>query len=457
MKNFLRAGVLALCTLVFAGNARAAGYFVGEHDAVAMGRSLAVTAMLDEPSTIFFNPAGMAFMKGLRLQLGGVALVPSFNYSDPAGVRPAAEAIKQTIIAPHIYATYTFDEKGSIGIGFNSPFGLSLKWPVGFSGEASTAGIDMKMPTIYIGGAYRPIPQLSFGLTLRVIPGTVEMMQRFQVATDAGAMQYGWAHLAASGIGVGASFGIMARPVERLHLGFSYISRIKMGFNNGVVHFGFEDQTAMRDTSVFHDQTGSTSFMLPDILAAGVGYDIVMMPEHRLFAEFDFNWTMWSVFDKLQVNFDNDPSGTLSKPKAKNWKDVPCYRLGFEYRYKDFLAVRMGGGYDVTPAPNATVGPELPDSSRIFFDVGIGYRYEPLGLRADLSYGFTYFQPRTATTADGNPFPSTYKTIVHLVGLTVGLGKSFDDTAQQDEAEPPMPGPPNEGDQPPPPAPPPVL
>ena len=36
MKNFLRAVVLALCTLVVTGNAQAAGYYVGEHEAVAL-------------------------------------------------------------------------------------------------------------------------------------------------------------------------------------------------------------------------------------------------------------------------------------------------------------------------------------------------------------------------------------------------------------------------------------
>jgi long-chain fatty acid transport protein len=436
MSNMLRTSILALCFVAVSSEARAAGFYLGEHDAVAQGRGLAVTAMLDDASSVFFNPAALAFLDGLNLRLGGLVIVPTFQYADPAGKRGSATADESPIIAPNLYASYTFERKGAIGVGFNSPFGLSLQWPKGFAGESINAGSDLKCPSIYIAGAYRPIERLSIGATLRLVPATVEMLQQFKVATDAGSMVYGWAHLGASAFGVGASVGVQARPVDRLYIGFSYLSRVKLNFDNGAAHFDFDlggDQ--FRDNTVFHDQGGSTSITLPDVFSFGVGYDIVAEPEHRLYAEFDVNYTLWSTYKQLQVNFDNDPSGTLSKPTRKDFQDVPCYRLGLEYRYKDFLVAKMAGVYDVSPVPDDTLGPELPDANRIVGYVGLGYRYAPLGLRADVAYTFVYFEKRTVTEAAGNPFPAEYASYGHMIGFSVGLGSGEEPAATEAEPE----------------------
>ena len=57
----------ALCVLmllvaaVLAPTAHSAGLTLREHSAVAQSRGLAVTAKLDDPSTVCYNPAGMAF------------------------------------------------------------------------------------------------------------------------------------------------------------------------------------------------------------------------------------------------------------------------------------------------------------------------------------------------------------------------------------------------------------
>ena len=402
--------------LAGARSAHATGYYIGELDAVANGRALAVAARLEEPSTIFFNPGGLAFLKGFHLSVGGTFVLPSFRYSDPAGRKPSERAVFETTTIPHLYASYSFGETAAVGFGFNAPFGLSLKWPVGFAGEGVSAGVDLKMPTIHIGGAFRPIPQVSVGATLRVVPATIEMLQRFQTVSDAGDMVYGFAHLGANAVGVGAAVGVTARPFERLHLGVSYMSRVKFSFKGSGA---FYPGDGVSDTSVFHDQGGRTEMTTPDVLSFGIGYEALK----NLYFEFDFNYTLWSVYKELNIAFDNDPSGVLAKQgrQKKNWKDTPTFRLCGEYHPIPAVAVRLGGGYDVSPAPDETLGPELPDANRIFVNLGGGYSYEPLGLKVDLAYTLVLFRPRTVTSASGNPFPATYKTTAHLLGLTAGV------------------------------------
>lgn len=413
MRTFL---VLPPLLLVVA-RAFATGYYIGEVDAVANGRALAVTARLEEPSTIFFNPAGLAFLKGFNLSIGGVAIVPYFDYSDPSGDRSKFSAESETTVVPHLYASYTLGEKAAVGFGWNSPFGLTLKWPLGFPLEHVSAGVEMKMQTIYLGGAFRPIPQLSIGATLRVVPATIEMLQRFVSVSDSGDKVYGFSHFGANATGVGGSFGIAARPAKGLYLGFSYLSRVKFSFKGeGALYPG----NNISDTTVFHDQGGKTELVTPDILSFGVGYEAM----DNLYFEFDFNYTLWSVYKELKIDFDNDPTGRLTAMgrQKKNWKDTPTFRICGEYRPIPRVAVRLGGGYDVSPIPDETLGPELPDANRVFINLGAGYKYEPLGLKIDAAYTLVLFRPRTIREYSGNPYPyQSYKTTAHLIGFTAGV------------------------------------
>ena len=49
-------------------------------------------------------------------------------------------------------------------------------------------------------------------------------------------------------------------------------------------------------------------------------------------------------------------------------------RFGVEYRVTDPLSLRAGVVYDPTPVPASTMGPELPDSDRMNYMVGAGYK-----------------------------------------------------------------------------------
>ncbi|MBL6975301.1 MAG: outer membrane protein transport protein [Deltaproteobacteria bacterium] len=422
MKNFIRIGVTCLLALwvgLGTSEAFATGYYLGELDAAAVGRSLAVTAKLEEPSTIFFNPAGMAYLKGFNASLGGTVVYPEFDYSDPVTGGGSCGALREAVIAPHLYATYTFGEVAALGVGFNNPFGLSLKWPEGFQHEDQIAAIKLQMPTIYIGGAYRPIPELAVGATLRIVAASLEMLQRIQLPSkEFDTLEYGFNHLGASAVGVGASVGIALRPIEKLHIGIAYNSRIKFNFKNGDNHFGLPEGTD--DTSDFHDQGGLVTMTTPDIISFGVGYDVL----DNLYLEFDFNYTLWSVFKDLTVLFDNDPKNTLTEEGAaeKNWKNTPTFRLGALYRPLSYLAVRLGGGYDQTPVPDETMSPDLPDASRVFVAAGLGYLYEPLGLKLNVAYQFVYFLDRTVPGGDkGKPPPATYSSMAHLILFTAGF------------------------------------
>ncbi len=436
--TFPIAALAVLAVLAMALDARASGFYVGEQDSAASARGLAVTAKLMEPSTLFFNPAGIAFLDGVNASLGFTAIVPTFKYSDPAGLRQSADSKSGVIWDPHLYLTYTFGKKAAIGLGFNAPFGLVLEWPEGWAGQEQIQKIDLKVPTLYLGAAARPIPQLAIGVTLRVMPATVMLQRGFLLMDGSGNPAEGSIKLSASAVGFGASLGIMARPLDWLHIGFSYLSQVNFEFNNGEGKFTLPEGF---DNTLFHDQKGTTKITTPDTLAFGIGFDV--HPDVTL--ELDYNYTLWETYDQLKIEFDNDPSGQLSEAQVKNWKNTHCVRLGLEYKWQNTVKARLGLVWDQSPAPDKTLGPELPDADRLVWTVGLGYEYHPLGIKLDAYYLMTSFLSRTVK-ADVNPnFPAKYQGRAHLIGVTVGYGtppkKEVPPPPKTDEPAPPAPPP----------------
>lgn len=85
MKNKL---VFACILGTLAGTATlaaAAGFKVNEQGAKAMGMANAFVAQADDPSALFYNPAGIAFLKGIQVNLGSLVIaVPQTEFTGTA-------------------------------------------------------------------------------------------------------------------------------------------------------------------------------------------------------------------------------------------------------------------------------------------------------------------------------------------------------------------------------------
>ncbi|HQT91428.1 MAG TPA: outer membrane protein transport protein, partial [Candidatus Kryptobacter bacterium] len=61
----------------------ASGYQLNEHGAKAVSMGGAFVARADDPSAIFFNPAGLSFVKGFNVMVGGTLILPSTTFTGP--------------------------------------------------------------------------------------------------------------------------------------------------------------------------------------------------------------------------------------------------------------------------------------------------------------------------------------------------------------------------------------
>src|SRR5437667_8416812 len=94
-------------------SAGAAGFAIFEEGARAMGFAGAFTAQASDPSAIFHNPAGIAFLRDKRVYLGGAALSPSstFTGADPfPGATITEKSDFGLALVPTVYYTQPFTE-----------------------------------------------------------------------------------------------------------------------------------------------------------------------------------------------------------------------------------------------------------------------------------------------------------------------------------------------------------
>ena len=72
-----------LLAAVVPRRASAAGFASFEHSGRGLGSAFAgAAASAEDPSTVFFNPAGMAALEGTQIEASTHAVIPSFHFHD---------------------------------------------------------------------------------------------------------------------------------------------------------------------------------------------------------------------------------------------------------------------------------------------------------------------------------------------------------------------------------------
>ena len=137
-----RAGLTAAAlALALASGAAAAGFGIFEQGTRAMGQGMAFTGQADDPSALFYNVGGLAFLDR-RDFAAGVTFVTSsgadFRGADPSpgsDARGEQESLLET--PPHAYWIEPVNRDWNFGLGLESPFGLTSEWqdPATFPGR----------------------------------------------------------------------------------------------------------------------------------------------------------------------------------------------------------------------------------------------------------------------------------------------------------------------------------
>src|SRR5207249_9832508 len=113
------------------GAAFASGYSIYEQGAGAMANAGAFTARADDPSALFFNPAGIVQLDGIRFNIGTNAIfLTGSEFESSSGPTTGQEFDQAENVAwpSSLYYTQKLNDRWTWGFGLTSPFGLKTEW-----------------------------------------------------------------------------------------------------------------------------------------------------------------------------------------------------------------------------------------------------------------------------------------------------------------------------------------
>ncbi len=402
---------MAALALFFSTAATAGGFYIPEQGVRGMAMGNAYTAIADDASAIWFNPAGIGFQDGTVITAGADVITPTNEFT-PTGSATVYKTKSKNFFVPHGYVSYGNENLPvTLGLGIYAPFGLSTDWsgsgapftatatPALFSATVSFSEIQMANinPTL----AYKVSDNLSVAVGADYYKVNKVVLNN-QILL-----------LNGNGDGWGANVGVLYKEGP-YSFGVSYRTRVKADISGTATGAG--PLVAGGSTSA------TTSVTFPDMLNVGAAYKVT----DAIRLSMDVDWVNWKTFDKILVNYT--PStltaalGATSSTIPENWKATTTFRLGAEWAYNEKMVARAGYAYDPSPITDVDYSPRLPGNDRQLLSLGYSYNANP-NMSIDLAYAYVWLKTRNQTASAATFYNGTYKSNVHLfaLGLTARL------------------------------------
>ncbi len=378
---------------------RAGGFYVPQQTITGIGRAFAGDAAgIDDPSTIFSNPAGMTRLGDAQASAGISLIKPTVSFENKGSTAATPGTLGMPVIlggndggdpgswtpVPNLYGAFPTANKDLwFGVGLSAPFGLGLEYDPSWFGRYDS--IETKLLTIDAAPsvAYKINKYISVGAGLDLQYANATLSNALPNTLAPGgptAATDGLLTLKETGFAVGYNLGVLLQPTPTTRVGLAYRSGITQKLSGDATIAGLSGPLAGQN-GVFDV---STELDLPAIASLAVSQQL--SPKWTLLGE--VQWFDWSAFQELRVQFaDGRPDAVL----PQNYRDSYTVAVGAEYRVTDALTMRTGFQFDQTPTVDADRSSSLPDGNRYWLTIGGAYR---LSDRAsiDAAYAHVFFE-----------------------------------------------------------------
>ncbi len=372
------------------------GIRLPDQDAFATGRGEAFVATADNPSAIYYNPAGITQLDGLNARAGfyGIYLKDHYN-----GAGTSVDTKDNIQAAPQVYCTYGFEDVPlTLGLGLYAPYGLSLEWPnqapfgsAGYKGSLTYLTLN---PVL----AWKVCPTFSIAAGPTINYGDLDLSQNpFAPGFSTQTRYHG------SDVEPGVNVGALWQPMEQLSFGATYRSETKMTFSGTSSFNGFGASSA------FH---ADAPFAFPQYAVGGISY----RPTPHWNLEFDLDWTDWHQLKTVTIS--SAPPAGAPAPLNFNWQNSFFYEFGATYYFTNDWHVSGGYIYSENSVPETSFNPVVPDSNRHIWSVGVGSKYKKLSW--DASYQLAWGPDRSISGNQNPTVDGTYQYLSHAISVSVG-------------------------------------
>lgn len=382
-------GALLAPALILANGTR-----LPNQNAEATARGNAFVATADNPSAIYYNPAGLTQLPGLQIQSDSYAILARYDYT-PATGGPTVKADRSVAVVPQLYASYTPENSPlSYGLGLYSPFGQSSEWPdnSGFRTVATRNEIIFLTlaPTI----AWKISDRLSVGAGLQINQVEADLRRGLLPAPSTG----DFFRFKGDDISFGYNLGVLWKLNERHVFGLNYQSRSTSAFKGDVT---------VTPPGPGVTVPGSVDLAFPDVIT--LGYSWRPTPAWNL--EMAIDRTNWDLLDTATLN-------SLLGPQAIpfEWKASYYYLFGVTRYLADGWRVSAGYCYSENSVPDATFNPAVPDMSRHLASLGVGRTFGAVSCFFTYQHGFK--ASRTVQSTPAAITDGTYESSMDAVSLS---------------------------------------
>jgi long-chain fatty acid transport protein len=382
--------------------AQAAFFQLAENSPAGLGNAFSGgSAIAEDASTVWYNPAGLTQLSGSQLVIGAHYIMPStkfHNGSTTLATLPVygsgnisggdgGDAGEKAFV-PNLYFARQLSDRMSIGLGINAPYGLATEYDGGWVGRYHALRSEIKTVNVNPALAFKASDSVSLGFGV-----SYQKME----ATLTQAVDYG-SICAAVNLAGGGATPYAACALRGAHDGDASVTADDKawGFNLGALWQVSADTRigAAYRSKIKHKLKGNFDVTSPDALSAAAGValaDIVdsgakadvtlpatlslslnqaLSPTWVLMA--DVTRTYWSKLPELRIVFDSSQPDSVV---TLNLKDVNRYSIGAKFVPGGAWTFQGGLALDQTPTPDETVRtPRLPDTDRKWFALGADYK-----------------------------------------------------------------------------------
>jgi long-chain fatty acid transport protein len=395
----------------------ASGFALVQQGTSAMAQGNAFVAEASDASAIYYNPAGLNQLKRAQVYQGSFLNYPDREFSGGGQFSQTNHRLYRAMTA---YVAVPVHPRVALGFGFFSPFGMGTVWPPTWAGRYLTTYSSLKTYSLNPVISVRVLDNLSLAAGYDIMWSKVRLQRKTPVVVRGRAFPDGETEITGEGSGSGYNLGLHYEPVSGVKLGVAYRSPVKVNHSGGLstqlpVPLGQGPTSA-----------GYATIVYPASLTMGIAYS-----RFKPFTfEFDTTWTGWSSYDKLKIHLDTPIlvngvlSNTITTPK--NWNDTWAFRFGASYEVNDYMKLRVGYIYDLTPVPDDSFDPQVPDSNRHIFTVGQDLKIWRFTL--GIAYNYILSEARTknntvVTNGVASPLQANgrYTSNIHSLGLSCAL------------------------------------
>ncbi len=444
-KTLLAIGIAGVSTITQAGS-----FGLIEQSASGQGSAYAgASALGEDASTIYFNPAGMTRLSGSQIVVAGHVISPNADFTNEGSTTFAGSPLQGSdsstgdpAFVPNFYYATELSNGIHVGVGVGTPFGLSTEYDDGWVGRYHALRSEITSVNINPSIAWKATDKVSVGFGVSIQYVQLELTNNIDSLavcanfdpTLAGCVGAGLnpvpgdanqdssVKLDGDSIEIGWNTGVLIDLDDKSRLGIAYRSAIKHEVSGDASYNLDPALSAFLGAApippgfkVLQNTTLDATAELPETLSLSFVSDV----SAKWTALFDWTWTGWSSLDVITIRQAGGIPG--QEPTLDlAYRNTNRYSVGVNYQHTDKLVYRGGLAYDETPirSPEATSA-RIPGNDRKWLSLGVGYA-PSASWSFDIGYSHlfisdTAINSNTGSSSSGATLKGTYASSVDIL------------------------------------------